>query len=90
MMDDKAGRRGASGAHGRRWKQARGKAWNFLKAQKSSLFTGVMLLLVVVLLFGVFSQFQPPATSAAPSGVTAIDYTTFIQQVKAGNVQATA
>ncbi|HEY5003210.1 MAG TPA: ATP-dependent metallopeptidase FtsH/Yme1/Tma family protein, partial [Ktedonobacteraceae bacterium] len=89
-MDDKAGRRGASEAHGRRWKQARGKAWKFLKAQKSTLFTGAMLLLVVVLLFGVFSQFQPPATNTTPSGVTAIDYSTFIQQVKAGNVQATA
>ena len=89
-MDDKAGRRGAAEAHGRRWKQARGKAWKFLKTQKSSLFTGAMLLLAVMLLFGVFSQFQPPATNTTPSGVTAIDYSTFIQQVKAGNVQATA
>jgi ATP-dependent metalloprotease FtsH len=89
-MDDKAGRRSASEAHGRRWKQARGKAWKFLQVQKSSLFTGVMLLLVVVLLFGVFSQLQPPAMNTTPSGVTAIDYSTFVQQVKAGNVQATA
>ncbi len=49
-----------------------------------------MLLLVVVLLFGIFSQFQPPSTNTTPNGVTAIDYSTFIQQVKSGNVQATA
>jgi ATP-dependent metalloprotease FtsH len=90
MMDDKAGRRGAAQTHGRRWKQARGKAWKFLKEQKNTLFTGTMLLFVVVLLFGIVSQFQPPATNTTPNGVTAIDYSTYIQQVKAGNVQATA
>lgn len=89
-MDDKADRRGVAETHRRRLKQAKGKAWKFLKEQKNTLFTGAMLLVGVVLLFGIFSQFQPPATNTTPSGVTAIGYSTFIQQVKAGNVQATA
>ena len=89
-MDDKASRRDEAKASRRRWKQAKDKAWKFLKTRKSSLFTGAMLLLMVVLLFGIFNQFQPPATNTPPNGVTAIDYSTFIQQVKSGNVQATA
>jgi len=89
-MDDKAGRHGETEAYGRRWKQARSKVGRFLKTRKSSLFTITMLILMVVLLFGIVSQLQPPSTSAAPSGVTAINYSTFIQQVKAGNVLATA
>ena len=89
-MDDKAGRRGESEAYGRRWKQARNKAWKFLKTHKNSFFTGAMLTILVVLLFGIFSQLQPPSTNTTPNGVTAIDYDTFIQQVKSGNVQATA
>jgi hypothetical protein len=41
-----------------------------------------------MLLFGIFSQFQPPPKSTPPDGVTVIDYTTFVRQVKAGNVLA--
>ncbi len=89
-MDDKAGRRGESEAYGRRRKQAKDKTWKFLKTHKNSLFTGAMLILMVVLLFGIFSQLQPPSTNTTPNGVTAIDYSMFIQQVKSGNVQATA
>jgi len=47
-----------------------------------------MLLLLVVLLFGIASQLRPPVISASPNGETVIDYSTFIDQVKAGNVQA--
>ncbi len=87
-MDDKAGRRGETSR--RRGKQAGSKVWKFLKTRKSLLLTSMMLILMVVLLFGIFSQFPPPATNTTPSGVTAIEYSTFIQQVKAGNVQAAA
>src|SRR5262249_2750841 len=41
-----------------------------------------------MLLFGIFSQFQPPPTSTPPDGMTVIDYSTFVRQVKAGNVLA--
>lgn len=89
-MDDKAGRRDEAKVSRRRWKQARGKVWNFLKTRRSSLFTGAMLLIMVVLLFGIFSQFQPPSTNTTSNGVTTIDYSTFVQQVKSGNMQAIA
>jgi len=91
MMDDKAGRRVKSTAYGRRLKQAMNgrNVWKFLKTQKNSLITCAMLLLLVVLLFGIFSQLQPPSTNVTPNGVTVIDYSTFVQQVKSGNVLAT-
>jgi ATP-dependent metalloprotease FtsH len=89
-MDDKAGRNGEAEAYRRRWKQARSKVGRFLKTRKSLLFTITMLILMVVLLFGIVSQLQPPSTNTTPSGVTAINYSTFIQQVKSGNVLATA
>jgi ATP-dependent metalloprotease FtsH len=89
MMDDKASRHGEAEAYGRRWKQVRNKTWTFLKTHKNSLFTGAMLLLMLVLLFGIFGQLPPPTTNTTPNGVTAIDYSAFIQQVKSGNVQAT-
>ncbi len=85
-MDDKAGRRMKFAR--RRWKQAMNgqNVRRFLKTQKNTLFTCAMLLLSIGLLFGIFSQLQPPTTNTTPGGVTAMDYSTFVQQVKAGNV----
>jgi cell division protease FtsH len=60
----------------------------FLSTHKQALFAGILLTALIVLLFGVFSQFQAPATSATPSGETVVEYSTFISQVKAGNVLA--
>ncbi len=60
----------------------------FLSTYKQVLFAGILLTAIVVLLFGVFSQFQAPAANTTPSGVTAVDYSTFVSQVKAGNVEA--
>ncbi|MBV9707055.1 MAG: ATP-dependent zinc metalloprotease FtsH [Chloroflexi bacterium] len=62
--------------------------WKFLTTQRGVLFTGVLLLLLVVLLFGIASQLRPPAVSSAPSGMTAIDYSTLVRQVRDGNVVA--
>jgi len=64
------------------------KVANFLKTQKQILLTSVLLILFVGLLFGVVSQLQAPPSNTAPSGVTAISYSAFLDQVKAGNVQA--
>lgn len=65
------------------------RCMQFLRTQKQSLLTIFLLIATVVLLFGLFSQFQPPTTtSMPPNGETAIDYSTFVGQVKAGNVQA--
>src|SRR5947209_8127829 len=60
----------------------------FLSTYKQSLLTSALLIVVVVLLFGIFSQFQAPAASTPPAGVTVLSYSTFIQQIKAGNVLA--
>jgi cell division protease FtsH len=43
-----------------------------------------------VLLFGVFSYFQAPAISPANSSETTIDYSSFLAQVKSGNMVAVA
>src|SRR5438093_13481639 len=59
-----------------------------LHIQKQSLLTGALLVVIIVLLVGIFSQFKPPPTNTPPDGVTVIDYTTFVKQVKAGNVLA--
>ena len=61
---------------------------SFLHTQKQSLLTGFLLIVAAMLLFGIFSQFQPPRTSIPPDGVTVLDYRTFIEQVKASNVLA--
>ena len=59
---------------------------SFLHTQKQSLLTGFLLIVAAMLLFGIFSQFQPPRTSMPPDGATVLDYRTFIEQVKARNV----
>ena len=61
---------------------------SFLHTQKQSLLTGFLLIVAAMLLFGIFSQFQPPRTSMPPDGATVLDYRTFIEQVKARNVLA--
>jgi len=61
---------------------------SFLSSHKQTLLASALLIVFVVLLFGIFSQFQPPTTNTPPSGVTVVDYSTFLGQVKAGNVMA--
>jgi ATP-dependent metalloprotease FtsH len=90
-MDEKVSRRSKAEEYKRRQRQVQTcgrKVWRFLQTNKNTLITTFMLLVLVVLLFGVFSQFQPPSTSTAPSGETPIDYSTFVTQVKTGNVEA--
>jgi len=62
----------------------------FLSTHRTAINTSILLLLVVGLLFGIFSQLHAPTASSAPSGVTTIDYSTFVQQVKRGDVVAVA
>ncbi len=59
----------------------------FLRTHKQSLLTSMLLFVVLVLLFGIFSQVPPPVTDNSPSGVTVVNYSTFVQQVRAGNVR---
>ncbi|HEV2582571.1 MAG TPA: ATP-dependent metallopeptidase FtsH/Yme1/Tma family protein, partial [Ktedonobacteraceae bacterium] len=60
----------------------------FIRTHKQEFLAGGLVIILVVLLFGVVSYFQPPGTNAAQSGETTIDYSAFIAQVKAGNVLA--
>lgn len=59
-----------------------------IKKYRNGILTGTLLLFVVALLFGIASQLPPPATNISPAGETSISYSTFVQQVKANNVEA--
>jgi len=98
-MDDKGGRRLPSEIRWRRRKDVKSyryddvrrsltKCSKFFSTHKQSLLTSVLLIVLVVLLFGIFSQFQAPQTNTSPGGVTVVDYSTFVEQVQAGNVLA--
>ncbi|GAC1465135.1 MAG: ATP-dependent zinc metalloprotease FtsH [Ktedonobacteraceae bacterium] len=92
-MDDKAGRQMKPKMHGRRYKRIaryRREAREFLQQHRSTVFTGALLVLFIGLLLGLASQVSLPAMNAAPNGVTTVDYSTFVKQVQAGNVQAVA
>jgi cell division protease FtsH len=64
------------------------KCAKFLVTHKQLLLAGILLAGLIALLFGVFSQFQAPSFSSPPSGTTVVDYSTFKEQVRAGNVLA--
>jgi len=54
--------------------------------QKQLLLTGVLLNALLLLLFGICSRLPALDFTPSPSGLTVIDYSTFIAQVKASNV----
>ncbi len=64
------------------------KFLKFLSTYRTAINTSILLLVIVGLLFGIFSQLHAPVASNAPNGVTTIDYSTFVRQVKAGDVVA--
>ncbi|GAC1460706.1 MAG: hypothetical protein PVSMB2_21430 [Ktedonobacteraceae bacterium] len=71
-------------------KQSSRKFVTFLSTYRTTIGTSILLILIVGLLFGIFSQLHAPTASSAPSGVTTIDYSTFVQHVKTGDVVAVA
>lgn len=90
-MDGKGSRRLSSRNDGQRQRnvvEIGKKSAKFLATHKQSLLAGILLTGMVVLLFGVFSQFQAPSISTPPSGVKVVDYSFFKEQVRAGNVLA--
>ncbi len=90
-MDDKTSRRDKSGVYQRRRKQVISsgrKVWQMLRTHRTVLFTCILLCAFVILLFGISSQLPSPTTNAAPAGVTSVNYSTFVAQVKRGNVLA--
>src|SRR5215472_5919578 len=54
--------------------------------QKQLLLTGVLLAALLLLLFGICSQLPALDLTPPPSGLTVINYSTFIVQIRAGNV----
>jgi ATP-dependent metalloprotease FtsH len=54
--------------------------------QKQLLLTGVLLAALLLLLFGICSRLPALDLTPPPNGLTAINYSTFIAQVRAGNV----
>jgi ATP-dependent metalloprotease FtsH len=94
-MDGKGGN-DWPGWHGRSRKQK--SVWNILKDRKrivkffqtrrSTLIAVFLLAAIMVLLFGIVSQFQSPSTEDIPGGQTAINYSTFVAQINANNVLA--
>lgn len=62
--------------------------WKFLGNHKRSLVTAFLLLTIGVTIFGIASLLPAPSANSTPNGVTPISYSSFIQQVKAGNVVA--
>src|SRR6266480_6256641 len=90
-MDGNGDRRMKLKVHWRRPKDVgsyRRSVLKFLSTHKRSLLTSVLLMVIVVLLFSLVSLLKPPSANTTPGGVTAISYTAFVQQVKAGNVLA--
>lgn len=60
----------------------------FLKAHRSTLLAGFLVTAIVILLFGIAGQLQSPATDGVPAGETAIQYSTFLDQITSNNVLA--
>ena len=60
----------------------------FCKTHRSVLVSGFLVVVVLILLFGIFSQLQAPSTDDVPGGETAITYSAFLNQVNADNVLA--
>jgi cell division protease FtsH len=99
-MDDMSDRRSQSNSRRRRYqdvknyghhlKQSFARYGAFFKTHKQSLLATALLAILTLLLFGISSRLQAPNTDTTPSGVTAVNYSTFVEQVKAGNVLAAA
>src|SRR5438270_7821331 len=90
-MDGKSDRRMKLKMHWRRPKDVgsyRRSVLKFLGTHKQFLLTSVLLMVIVALLFSLVSQLQAPSTNTTPGGATAMSYSAFVQQVKAGNVLA--
>ena len=88
-MDGKGSHRLSSGNdRPRRWNVVEfgKKCTKFLVIHRQSLLAGILLTGMVILLFSVFSRFQVPSFNSPPGGTTVVDYSTFKEQVRAGNV----
>lgn len=60
----------------------------FCKTQRNALCSGFLCIVIIMLLIGIFVQFQAPTTEDVPNGETLINYNVFLTQIHAGNVLA--
>src|SRR3989440_7137419 len=92
-MDGKGSRGLSSGDERRRHdtfvKNGR-KVIHYLRTHIQALLASILVIGLVALLFGVFSQFQAPVIRTPPAGETSIGYSTFVAQVRSGNMLAVA
>jgi ATP-dependent metalloprotease FtsH len=92
-MEDKGSRRWpwwhmARRRNGVRRRRRNGRTFlSLIQSHRNALLTGVLLIALLALLFGLFSRLQPPPITA-PDGVTPLSYSAFVNQIKAGNVLA--
>src|ERR1051326_1172196 len=90
-MDGK-GRRGRSSGDERRRKktgvQNRRSLARYVKTHIHAVLTSGLVIALIVLLFGVFSNFQGPILNTPPAGEKVISYSSFVAQVRAGNMLA--
>lgn len=90
QLDSRRRRHQARRNYGRNLKQSYAKYREFFRTHTQSLLATALLALIIMLLFGLFSQLQAHGTDITPSGVTPVNYSRFVEQVKAGNVPAVA
>src|SRR5260370_2210654 len=99
-MDDMGGRRMQSD---KQWRQHKGvrlyghnvkrsiiKFLELFRKHKQSFLAAGLLTIIIALHFAISSQLQAPTTNMVPSGVTAVDYSTFVEQVQARYVLSVA
>ena len=89
-MDKKNGRRLSLGHQGRH-KHSRTRTSTILKffrVYRRNILTSILLIALLILLFGIALRLPVPLTNNMPQGVTAVKYSTFLDQVKAGNMRA--
>ncbi len=66
------------------------RIWQSMKTYKRLFVTGVLLVVLLGLLFGIASKLSAPVVSTAPPDVTTVSYSGFVEQIEAGNVLAVA
>src|SRR5260370_6227883 len=64
------------------------KCTKLLVIHRQTVLAGILLTGMVILLFSVFSKFQAPSLNIPSGGTTAVDYSTFKEQIRTGNVLA--
>ncbi len=90
-MDEKASRQNQFKKRERRSVDSKHfvrKAYKTIQTHRRACLTGLLCVTFIVLLYAVAAQLPVPVANNAPANVPKIDYTAFVGQVQAGNVEA--